>query len=68
MTILRKVVRAMSVALLAVTAGVLPAHAEDSVWNARVNMSSGWCHYCLGADEGNNFACPCRINDPIIIR
>lgn len=68
MTAFRMVVRAIGGAvLLAATAGALPAQMGDPKFNARINTTDGWCSYCPGVHVGNNFECPCRINDPIII-
>jgi len=56
----------LSVALmLTVQVGEVKA-ADGPEWNAWI-LSTGWCNPCYPTLIGNAIACPCRINDPIII-
>jgi len=66
---LKRVLRLVAIfSALVFSVKVVDARAEDSsVWNA-IQSPWGNCNYCIEYAIGNPGICPCRINEPIIVR
>ena len=55
-------------ALLLASARVLPSQDTSEFFNAFVDPDTGWCVHCPDRQVGHPGLCPCRLNDPIIIK